>query len=74
MSVLHQSDLDSNVWQKIKNYLEQRLQALREANDDATADETEKLRGQIKEVRSMLAWENEASREVKLDEDVNYRI
>jgi len=44
-------------WQQVKAYLLERLQELRERNDTASAVDTERLRGQIAEIKVLLSLE-----------------
>ena len=50
-----QVEQQSSTWKKIENHLEERLQDLREQNDnDLTEIETQKIRGSIAEVKRIL--------------------
>jgi len=47
---------NSAVWQKLKPYLETRLETLRRQNDgQLTPDQTAKVRGRIAEVKGLLS-------------------
>jgi hypothetical protein len=49
-------DTHSQTWISLKRYLNDRLQTLRMQNDaPKTFDETERLRGQIAEIKVMLS-------------------
>jgi len=53
---LENVDINSSTWIKIKDHLNERLNALRLQNDgDKTPDETSKLRGRIAELKMFLA-------------------
>ena len=50
-----QVEQQSSTWKKIENHLEERLQDLREQNDnDLTEIETQKIRGSIVEIKRIL--------------------
>jgi len=54
--LLSVNDRTSAVWQKLKPYLEKRLETLRRKNDsDKSQEQTAKLRGQIAEVNHLLS-------------------
>lgn len=49
-------DRNSAVWQKLKPYLESRLEMLRQQNDgNRTEAQTAKLRGRIAEIKAILS-------------------
>jgi hypothetical protein len=50
-------EIDSPLWSKLRVELELRLETLRKENDGSHShDETQKLRGRIAEVKTVLAW------------------
>lgn len=54
--ILAPSDLKSETWAKLVSHMERRLQTLREQNDgQLDGDKTARLRGQIAEVKGLLA-------------------
>lgn len=57
---LTQRDRDSDTWEKLHAYLTERLDELRRKNDNDMGEiETARLRGQIREVKGLLALGNE---------------
>lgn len=60
MKVLNDHEASSAVWMKIREHLEERLALLRAKNDDSKpVDETEKLRGRIREVKYLLSLDRQ---------------
>jgi hypothetical protein len=54
---LDEIEKTSGLWKKIEEELNSRLAALREQNDgERTPAETEKLRGRIAEIKTILGW------------------
>jgi len=54
---LTELDVHSSLWTKIRSELESRLETLRKENDGSLShDETQKLRGRIAEVKTILSW------------------
>lgn len=54
--VITELERSSAVWQKLKPYYEARLASLRAKNDgNLTPEQTQRLRGQIAEVRGILS-------------------
>ena len=51
---LNKNEKQSAMGLKLKDYYEKRLAILRAKNDDAAPEITERLRGRIKEVKSVL--------------------
>lgn len=50
-------EMETPVWHKIRVELEQRLETLRKENDGSLShDETQKIRGRIAEVKTILSW------------------
>lgn len=63
-------DTQSQTWINLKEHFEARLQELRERNDSsASIEETEKIRGQITEIKMFLSIEKELE---KRKEDRNH--
>ena len=59
--VLTQSDRMSPVWRTLHKYLSGRLQMLREMNDsERTLEGTARLRGQIAELKAIIALNDDA--------------
>jgi len=57
VNLLTPGDRLSPAWIKLQQYYAERLETLRSKNDNAlTADETARLRGQIAEVKALLAF------------------
>lgn len=57
--VLNQHDLQSAAWAKLRKHMEARLQALRIKNDtDLDPVATARVRGEIKNLKNLLALEN----------------
>jgi hypothetical protein len=58
---LNQNDFNSATWQKLRLHLEARLITLRARNDASmNAEDTARLRGQIAELKTLLALEDPA--------------
>lgn len=59
MMKLTDIERNSALWLKVSEALTERLQMLREMNDNSlTADETAKMRGKISEIKLILEWAN----------------
>lgn len=59
MELTH-ADKQTELWEKLRTHLNERLALLRSQNDnDTSADATAKQRGRIAEIKSLLALENE---------------
>lgn len=60
---LNLNDFASVTWQKLRLRTESRLEMLRKRNDsDLTPDETARIRGQIAELKAMLALEEDPAK------------
>jgi hypothetical protein len=58
---LNREDFQTEVWKRLTQTLRQRLEELRELNDvHATPERTAAIRGQIAEVKKILALADEA--------------
>lgn len=58
--VLNKADLDSKVWEKLREHYEERLDDLRKKNDaDMSETKTAALRGQIQEIKRLLNFDPE---------------
>ncbi len=56
MSLLLQHEIQSSAWQKVSEHIGTRISALRIKNDGELSDlETATLRGQIRELKNLLA-------------------
>lgn len=72
MQILTNHERQSTVWKKITEHLEARLASLRVKNDASRpAEETEKLRGRILEVKHLLGLDAE-SPETESDDVQDY--
>lgn len=59
MMKLTDIERNSALWLKVSEALTERLQMLREMNDNSlTGDETAKMRGKISEIKLILEWAN----------------
>lgn len=56
-------DFTSQAWKRLTKHLQNRLQELRESNDETslTPDKTAKIRGQIFEVKKLLALSEDSA-------------
>lgn len=60
---LNQNDFASVTWQKLRLHWESRLEVLRKRNDSSLPpDETARIRGQIAELKAMLALEEDPAK------------
>lgn len=69
--VLDQLDIQSAAWIKVRDALEEKLDALRKSNDTRgrKPEDTEFIRGKIALVKEILAWGNLTPDRVAEDEE-----
>lgn len=66
---LTQADMVTATWLRIREQLEERLEALRRKNDHALSEiETSRIRGRIAEIKSLLEPEVEQNEAIDLTE------